>query len=254
MTTWYNGKIIRIEAVTPTTRRFWLEVEGVDRFDFKAGQFITMDLPIGEKRNQRWRSYSIASAPGPAREATGPSSGATMAPNHLELCIVHLEGGLATNWLFNEAKVGTNIKFKGPDGAFTLPDRIENELVMVCTGTGIAPFRSMVLDVFNKNIPHRGIHLIFGTRTADGILYHQEFEALAQTMPGFRYSVALSREFREGYHHGYVHGVYREAYAEKHPGITFYLCGWAKMVDEAVVNLIAQLGYERGQVKYELYG
>lgn len=240
MTTWYNGNIIRIEDASPATKRFWLEVEGEEHFDFKAGQFITMDLPIGEKRNQRWRSYSIANAPDGS--------------NLLELCIVHLEGGLASGWLFKEAKIGTSIKFKGPEGTFTLPDSLENELVLVCTGTGVAPFRSMIWDVFHKKIPHRGIHLIFGTRTSDSILYQQEFEELAQKMPGFRYSVVLSREQSEGYHHGYVHDIYLKNYEEKRPNITFYLCGWTKMVDEAVANLIAKMGYERGQVKYELYG
>ena len=240
MTHWYTGNITRIEQVSPTTRRFWLAAEGVERFDFQAGQFITMDLPIGERRNQRWRSYSIANAPDGS--------------NLLELCIVHLDGGTATEYLFNEAKTGTTIKFKGPDGTFTLPGSLENELVLVCTGTGVAPFRSMVWDVFEKKIPHRGIHLIFGTRTSDGILYQQEFEELAQKMPGFRYSVALSREESEGCHHGYVHGIYLKNYEEKRPDVTFYLCGWTKMVDEAVANLIVKMGYERGQVKYELYG
>lgn len=245
MTTWYNGIITKIEQASPTTHRFWLEVEGVARFDFKAGQFITMDLPIGERRNQRWRSYSIASAP--------PASG-EMPPNQLELCIVQLDGGLATNWLFNEAQVGTSIKFKGPDGAFTIPESLENELVMVCTGTGVAPFRSMILDVVQKNIPYRGIHLIYGTRTADGILYRDEFEELARQVPAFRYSIALSREENPAFHHGYVHDIYLREYAAKRPDITFFLCGWTKMVDEAVANLIVKMGYERGQVKYELYG
>ena len=62
-TTWYDSKVIKIENQSPTTKRFWVEVEGVDSFDFKAGQFVTMDLPLGEKRKQRWRSYSIANAP-----------------------------------------------------------------------------------------------------------------------------------------------------------------------------------------------
>ncbi len=240
MTHWYNGNIVRIEDASPTTKRFWLEVEGTEHFDFKAGQFITMDLPIGERRNQRWRSYSIANAPDGS--------------NVMELCIVHLDNGLASGYLFNEAKVGTTIKFKGPDGAFTLPDSLGNELVLVCTGTGVAPFRSMIWDVFHKKIPNRGIHLIFGTRTSDGILYQQEFEELAQKMRGFRYSVALSREESEAHHHGYVHDIYLKNYEEKGPDVTFYLCGWTKMVDEAVDNLIVKMGYGKERVKYELYG
>ena len=246
-TTWYDSKVIRIVDESPTTKRFWLQIEGTERFDFKAGQFVTMDLPLGEKRRQRWRSYSIANAPDES--------------NVLEFCIVHLEGGTATEFFFNEVKTGTPIKFKGPDGNFVLPEVIEKDLVLVCTGTGVAPFRSMIQDLKIKGKPHKHIHLIFGTRYRDGILYKEEFEQLAKEMPGFRYSVALSREndlppngSLVELKKGYVHPIYLENYAEKSPDIVFYLCGWTQMVDEAVANLIVKMGYERSQVKYELYG
>ncbi len=246
-TTWYDSKVIRIENESPTTKRFWLQIEGVDAFDFKAGQFVTMDLPIGERRRQRWRSYSIANAPDGS--------------NVLEFCIVHLVGGVASGYFFNEVKVGTEIKFKGPDGNFVLPENIKNDLVFVCTGTGVAPFRSMIWDLKKQGKPHKNIHLIFGTRYSDGILYQKEFEQLAREMPGFRYSVTLSRE--EELHlngqpfdlkKGYVHQVYLENYPPKSPGVDFYLCGWTQMVDEAVANLIVKMGCDRTQVKYELYG
>ncbi len=246
-TIWFDSKIIRIKDESPTTKRFWLQVEGTEPFDFKAGQFVTMDLPIGEKRRQRWRSYSIANAP----DGT----------NVLEFCIVHLEGGTATEFFFKDAQIGTPIKFKGPDGNFILPDVIEKKLVLVCTGTGVAPFRSMVQDLKNHGKPHKEIHLIFGTRYRDGILYQEEFEQLAKEMPGFRYSVALSREndlplngSLMDLKKGYVHPIYLKEYTEKSPDIVFYLCGWTQMVDEAVANLIVKLGYDRSQVKYELYG
>jgi ferredoxin-NADP reductase len=62
-TTWYDAHVVKIQAATPNTRRFWVEIPTVEAFTFKPGQFVTMDLPIGEKRLQRWRSYSIANAP-----------------------------------------------------------------------------------------------------------------------------------------------------------------------------------------------
>ena len=60
---WRTGKVIKIEDATASTRRFWIEIPELTSFDFKPGQFITLDLPIHEKKNKRWRSYSIASAP-----------------------------------------------------------------------------------------------------------------------------------------------------------------------------------------------
>ncbi len=56
---WRKGKVILIVDETYNTKRFWIQVEELDKFDFKAGQFVTLDLPIHEKLNKRWRSRRI---------------------------------------------------------------------------------------------------------------------------------------------------------------------------------------------------
>lgn len=242
---WYNGTVIKTEAISTTTKRFWVEIPD-ESIDFRAGQFVTMDLPIHEKRLKRWRSYSIANAPDNS--------------NILEFCIVRFEGGAGSTYLFNEAKEGTTIRFKGPSGAFYLPQTIEKDLVFICTGTGLAPFRSMIWDIYNSKIPHRNIHLIFGTRTTESILYQKEMEAFSKEKASFNYSVALSREEAlpsndsTDFYKGYVHQIYMKEYADARPDVDFYLCGWSNMIDEAVENLILKLGYDKSQIHYELYG
>ncbi|RMG87830.1 MAG: oxidoreductase [Bacteroidetes bacterium] len=244
--TWYDSKVVRIEEVTPQTRRFWVEVESEEPLNFKAGQFVTMDLPIHERRNKRWRSYSIANPPTGGRE--------------LEFCIVRLEGGAATRYFFEEVRVGTPIRFKGPSGTFTLPEKVETDLVFIGTGTGVAPFRSMLWDLAGQNKPHKNIHLIFGTRYREGILYQEEWAELSEKMPGFAYSVALSREKDlpelpgGAVRSGYVHQFYLDRYKDVRPDIDFYICGWSNMIDEAVENLLLKLGYDKKQIHYELYG
>jgi len=237
---WYDSKIIKIEEASSTTKRIWVEVETEEQIDFKAGQFVTMDLPIHEKRLKRWRSYSIANAPDGS--------------NILEFCIVHLEGGAGSTFLTQEATLGTSIRFKGPDGGFVLPEQIETDLVMICTGTGVAPFRSMIDDLINHKKAFKNIHLIFGTRFEEGILYREAFEKLASELPNFKYSVALSRAEQWDGHQGYVHPLYMEAYKTVRADIDFYICGWSNMIDETVANLILKLGYDKSQVHYELYG
>src|ERR1700680_1208943 len=103
---WRTGTIIRIEQEAAQTRRFWIQVPELDKFDFEPGQFVTLDLPIHEKPNKRWRSYSIASWP----DGT----------NIYELVIVLLEGGAGTNYLFNQVDVGSELIFRGAQGVFTL--------------------------------------------------------------------------------------------------------------------------------------
>lgn len=237
---WYDSTVIDIEQIGPQTKVFRLEIEGEEPWTFTAGQFITADLPIHEKRLRRWRSYSIANPPDSTRV--------------IELCIVYLEGGLASEYLFNKVRLGSSIRFKGPSGTFILPEKLQSEIVMVCTGTGVAPFRSMLLDLSRRGEFQQPVHLIFGTRTKENILYRAEFENLEKEEKNFTYSIALSRDEDWVGWKGYVHQIYMSAYSSPQPNRIFYLCGWSMMIDEAVNNLWQVLGYERSQIKYELYG
>lgn len=238
-TTWFNGEVIDIIDETPSVKRFLLRVKEVDDFTFKAGQFITFDLPVSDKRINRWRSYSIANAP------TGN--------NVIELCIVRKYDGMASSYLFEEVTTGSELKFKGPDGNFTLPENIsKTNLVLICTGTGIAPFRSMIQHIRNHNIYYNSIHLIFGARFEYDILYRQEFENLE--LRNFTYDVALSRDENWQGQKGYVHDIYMEKHKIVNENTKFLLCGWTAMIDQAIENLILKLGYDKNQVLYELYG
>jgi ferredoxin-NADP reductase len=234
---WRIGKVIKIEQQTHNTRRFFIQVPELTSFDFKSGQFVTLDLPIHEKPNKRWRSYSIASWPDGS--------------NVFELCIVLLEGGAGTTYLFNEIKEGSEITLRGPVGVFTLPNPIEKDLFLICTGTGIAPFRSMVNYIKLHKPAYKNVHLIFGCRTQKDLLYFDELTGLQNELPGFFYHPVLSREEWSG-KKGYVHTVYEELCKEKQPA-AFFLCGWKAMIDEAKQR-IQTLGYDRKAIHQELYG
>ncbi len=244
---WHTGTVIRIEDETYNTRRFFIKVNGTESFVFKAGQFVTLDLPIHEKVNKRWRSYSIASWPDGS--------------NIFELLIVLLEGGAGSTYLFKEIKIGSELTFRGPQGSFILPQTIDKDLFFICTGTGIAPFRSMLNYIQLHNVPHQNLYLIFGCRTKKDLLYFKEMKALENSLENFSYLPALSREAWDG-HTGYVHNLY-EAICKKNneacenlenlKPASFYLCGWKFMIDDAKKN-ITTLGYDRKEIHLELYG
>jgi len=233
---WRTGRIIRIENETDNTRRFWIEIPELESFDFTPGQFVTLDLPIHEKPNKRVRSYSIASWP----DGT----------NVFELVIVLLEGGLGTTYLFNKVDVGSELTLRGAQGVFTLKEEnLQKDLFFICTGTGIAPFRSMAHHIKRHNIPHNNIYLLMGTRTQKDLLYHEEMKLL--DLENFHYIPTLSREQWDG-KKGYVHALYEELCIEKQPA-GFFLCGWKNMIDEAKQRILA-LGYDRKSIHQELYG
>lgn len=242
---WRTGVVLKIEQQTEGTRRFFIQVPELKNFNFKPGQFVTLDLPIHEKPNKRWRSYSIASWP----DGT----------NVFELCIVLLEGGAGTTYLFNEVKEGSELTLRGPVGVFILPEVIEKDLYLICTGTGIAPFRSMLHHITIHNVPHKDIYLIFGTRKKENLLYYEELRELTKDLPHLHYIPTLSREEWEG-KTGYVHQVYEDLVKERKKAETgencpasFYLCGWKDMIDEAKKRIL-ELGYDRKCIHQELYG
>jgi ferredoxin-NADP reductase len=248
---WVQGVITKIIDETYNTKRFFIEIPSMERFDFEPGQFVTLDLPIHEMKNKRWRSYSIASAP----DGT----------NVFELVIVLLENGAGTSWLWENGLVGTELTLRGPQGKFTLPETIDHDLYLICTGTGIAPFRSMAHYIYSNNIPHQEIYLIFGCRKFSDSLYFSELRLLQEQMPSFHFLPTYSREPADNdqlMRTGYVHAVYEEFVKQKmiknEDGIAvkpakFYLCGWKNMIDDARNN-IAVLGYDRKAIHLELYG
>jgi CDP-4-dehydro-6-deoxyglucose reductase len=241
---WRTGIVTKIVNETYNTRRFWIQVPELENFDFIPGQFVTLDQPIHEKPNKSWRSYSIASWP----DGT----------NTFELLIVLLEGGAGTTYLFNEVKEGSELVLRGPQGVFTLPQPIEKDLYFICTGTGIAPFRSMVHYIQLHQVPHKNIYLIFGTRAQNDLVYYDDMRSLEKEVEGFQFIPTLSREKWEGCC-GYVHAVYENLLNQKRaegaqmPPANFYLCGWKAMIDEAK-HRIVDLGYDRKDIHLELYG
>lgn len=246
---WRKAKIVQITQLTHNTRSYIFQFPETGPFDFKPGQFVTIDLPIDEKPNKRWRSYSIASWPNGS--------------NRFELCIVLNHEGKGTPYLFDEVQEGSELTLRGPVGVFTLPENLEKDIYLICTGTGIAPFRSMVHHIVNHSIPHKNIYLVFGCRKFNDALYAEELKALAAQHPGIEFHSVFSREEVEGQqefiHQGYVHQVYESIVQSKKGNnpqplpATFYLCGWKQMVDEAKQRIMA-LGYDRKCIHQELYG
>ena len=234
---WRTGKVIRIEDETSDTRRFWVEVPELASFDFIPGQFVTLDLPIHEKPNKRWRSYSIASWPDGS--------------NVFELVIVLDKLGAGTPYLFNEVFVSSELVFRGAQGVFILREPLDNDLFMICTGTGVAPFRSMIHHIKNHSIPHKNIYLIFGCRTQSSLLYYNELTNLQNEIPGLHFIPTLSREQWHG-NTGYVHPIYELLCIDRKPA-EFFLCGWKGMIDEAKKRIF-EMGYDKKQVHQEIYG
>ena len=122
---WIKATLSNIIKETDLTWKFVIKPES--KFAFKPGQFVQIKI------NDLVRSYSIASY--------------NSAIESFELLIVKLDGGKMTEHLFEDAKAGDELEIKGPLGKFILPEEIEGDLLFICTGTGLAPFRSILQSI-----------------------------------------------------------------------------------------------------------
>ena len=127
---WCSASITSVDKITNQTWKFVIQPN--EKFDFIPGQFTQL------KVRDTIRSYSIASYE--------PKN------NFFELLIVKLDGGVMTKLLFEDINIGEKIEIKGPIGRFTLPDNIDRDIFLICTGTGLAPFRSFLHFINKKNI------------------------------------------------------------------------------------------------------
>jgi len=107
--------------------------------------------------------------------------------------------GVCSTHLCN-LEVGTDVSITGPVGKeMLLPDDEEATVIMMATGTGIAPFRAFLWRMFkeqHENYKFRGLAwLIFGIPTSANILYKEDLEKLQAEFPNnFRLTYAISRE------------------------------------------------------------
>ena len=226
-----KARLAEWREIGPNTRHF--EFEPVDWTPaFVPGQFLSVIHQHGD--DETTRAYSIASAPGGPRFA---------------FCANLVAGGHLSPWLFS-LSAGDEIDFKGPYGAF-IPRRPVSDSVFVATGTGIAPFRAMARTMLAANPAQRFI-LIFGARYRGGLLYHDEWEALAREFSSFEYRPTLTRPEPDWTGlTGRVQPHVFEALAGRRD-LDVYICGLREMVDDLRTQL-KEAGLDRKRIVYERY-
>jgi NAD(P)H-flavin reductase len=231
-----KARLLDWKELAPEVHQFRFEVPGVEQLQFTPGQFVCV---IEHKEGKTIkRPYSIAS----------PRAG-----NRFELCLNRVPEGVVSSWLFG-LKPGDEVDIREPIGHFTLRHP-ERRAVFVATGTGIAPFRSMLLDHLPRTQPR--ITLLFGVRNEDGLLYRGELEALANEYSGFVFMPTLTRP-GPGWHGrvGRVQQHLDEALALSSTlemnDVDVYICGLREMV-ESVRKQLLDRGFDRKQIISERY-
>ena len=217
------------------TRHFKLVFEPGAVFDFEAGQFVNAIVQSSQEHKIIKRPYSIASPP--------------YEKGYIDLVWKRIVGGFMTNY-FWKLKEGDTLQVQGPLGRFGFKKPLAGRLVFVATGTGIAPFRSMIHQLF-KDGTDRDVWLIFGNRYETDILYDGEWKKLAAGHRNFHYVPTISRPKHWSGEKEYVQKLLPKHL--KTPQDThLYICGLTNMITQVQTTAL-EMGFARDQILFEKY-
>jgi NAD(P)H-flavin reductase/ferredoxin len=163
-------KITRPAAdVTVVALRFPIGV----RARFRAGQYLTVALPGGDTRN-----YSMANPP-------QKNDGAL-------LHVRHVPGGRFSGEVATGLRKGDTVAVELPFGEFCLDDGSDRPVLIVATGTGFAPVRSIVEDLIARGV-RRPVHLYWGARRQADLYLAEVVAGWAAAHGWFSFTPVLSR-------------------------------------------------------------
>lgn len=212
--------------------QYFFELTSPLLVEFEGGQYVSIQVsPRGDRR-----SYSICSNPSKTHA--------------FELLVDLTPQGMGTTFLRNLA-LGDEISILAPMGVFTLVDNDETSINLVATGSGIAPFRSMILDLLINKKDKRDITLYWGLRHETTLFWQDEFLDLAEAHDNFHFHPVISQPTPEW---PLCQGRVTDCIS-MHPqeaGAGYYLCGSAKMIED-MKNILADKNVPAAHVHHEKF-
>ena len=233
----FEIKLVTSKMITPSVMELSFEKNDCEQFEFIAGQFIT--LIFEQEERVKRRSYSVANAP--------------KAGNQFDIVISYIKGGLASEALFN-LKPGESLTAMGPAGRLIIKDDDNARYVMVGTGTGVAPYRSMLPQICDLGKADKKVVVLEGVQYPKDLLYHDEFLAMTKEQQHFDYRACLSREkgeLSEQQYNGYVQHQFDDLALDPEKDIV-YLCGNPNMIDVCFEQL-KEMGFPIPSIRREKY-
>jgi ferredoxin-NADP reductase len=229
----FSARLADKQALNEKFTQYFFELVEPNIFEFEAGQYASI---VVDEHGTR-RSYSICSSPD---------------KNHgFELLIDATPNGVGVQFL-SKLQFGDQIKFLAPLGMLTTTGAASDAPVtFVATASGIAPFRSIILDELQNKHRTTEITLYWGLRFVEDLFWQEQFEELATNFPNFHFHPVISKAIPEWpLCRGHVtdcllvHGSPATA--------QYYLCGNAGMIAD-VQALLQQQNVAKESVHHEKF-
>jgi CDP-4-dehydro-6-deoxyglucose reductase, E3 len=182
------------------------------RSKFRAGQYLQIELEDGSRRN-----YSMANPPHES--------------DSVQLHVRHVPGGKFSEGVLQTLEKGQKLRVELPFGQFSLQDGATQPAILIATGTGFAPIKSIVEDAIKRKLD-RPLHLYWGARRLED-LYLAELAQKWQKSGQLQFIPVLS-EPHESWtgRRGFVHHAVLADFGSL-PGYQVYACGNPAMTNAA---------------------
>lgn len=240
----FDARLVSSRALSPSVRE--LAFERVDRHPmaFAPGQWLNAMIPLPEREEEPVlkRSYSIASSPDGSPR--------------FEIAVTRVQGGPASTWLHGVGP-GVVLPFVGPQGFFTRAPDDAAPALMIATGTGVTPIRSMVRAAVAAG-SRAPLWILLGVRHEDDVLYGEELASIAREHSNVRFVASLSQPRgewggRRGYVQTHVTELWRGLSLLGPAAPHAWICGLERMVGSVREILRKDMAIPRQQVHSERY-
>lgn len=236
----YHPKRLRLTVAevvpaTPTSATFRMRARAGGLLPpFLAGQYVNLFIDATS------RPFAISSSP--ARR------------DHYDLTVRRVPGGRVSNLLLDTLAVGDEVTTTGPMGTFYHNPLFHGEdVVFLAGGSGVAPAMSMIHDIVDNRLDRR-FHLIYGSRTADDVIFRDELDRLAGQHANLTvdHVIAQPDDTWSGPRGLITADVIRQVAGEP-AGRMVYVCGPQAMYPFELAQL-ARLGQPRHRIRFEANG
>ena len=211
-------RVAQLTKLSHDVMQVRLQLPATETFRYHAGQYVEFLLRDGSRR-----AYSMGNEP--STQLTSPG---------LELHIRHMPGGKFTEHVFGVMKEKEILRVEGPFGSFYLRDDSAAPIVLLASGTGFAPIKALVEQMYVNGITRPATLYWGGRRPADLYMHDWVLDKVAH-MPNLRYVPVVSNALPEDNWTGRT-GFVHQAVLDDQPDLSghqVYACGAPIVVDTA---------------------
>ncbi len=281
----WECEVVSNRNVATFIKEFVVKLPEGERLDFRSGGYIQIDVPkydnidfrsfeIEPEYREDWdklkmwdlktknseetfRAYSMANHPAEGNIVMLNIRIATPPWDRPKGTFMNVNPGICSSYIFSR-KPGDKVTLSGPYGEFFIKDT-NNEMMFIGGGAGMAPMRSHIFHLFNTVKTGRKATFWYGARSKREIFYEEEFRAIEQAFPNFKFHIALSEPKASDNWTGpvgFIHQVIYENYLSKHESpedIEYYLCG-PPVMNDAIQGMLYDMGVPTENIAFDDFG